>query len=178
MHGGQSGNTTPAWSTWGQESKEADASAGNVQGHDADAPIAAPSRIPDAHLRLVPEYSPDMNDHVMIHDPTMFTVWAHVDPEHLLRAAEHLATGRPMTVPQCYQLARQAAREVRRVDLWINVWYSDALDLVNDLPLGFVAGTAVIAHEGIDPAVSDFCRTHGCFHHGPCGVCDGAHLPL
>lgn len=83
-----------------------------------------------------------------------------------------------MTVPQCYQLARQAAREVRRVDLWINVWYSDALDLVNDLPLGFVAGTAVIAHEGIDPAVSDFCRTHGCFHHGPCGVCDGAHLPL
>lgn len=119
-----------------------------------------------------------MNDHFTLYDPAMFTVWAHVDPEHLLRAAEHLATGRPMTVPQCYQVAKQAAREMRRVDLWINVWYLDALDLVNDLPLGFVAGSAIIAHEGIDPEESDFCQTHGCFHRGPCGVCEGAYLPL
>lgn len=119
-----------------------------------------------------------MNDHNILHDPAMFAIWAHVDPSKLLRAAEHLASVSTLSVPQAYQIAKQAAAEQKRTIVWEFVWYSETARLAVNLPAGFIATSAVITQDSVDPDTSAFCQAHGCFYFRKCGVCSNDHLPL
>ncbi|WP_151637645.1 hypothetical protein [Noviherbaspirillum aerium] len=117
-----------------------------------------------------------MTNAPILHDPTLFSVWAEVDPKNLRDAAQHLGDVMPLPLPQIYQLVKQAASQGRKVQLTSTRPYRDALKLTGELPNGFIEGTAVVAEETADPIVSAWCVKHHCYFSHGCSVCEGDYL--
>ncbi len=113
---------------------------------------------------------------IFLDDPALFSVWADVDADHLVRAAMQLATEVPLTVAQLYQIVKQASSENRKVEVWTMRRYRDAHQLASSLPIGFVIGTAVVVEDIANPHASAYCYKHSCYFGYRCRVCQGDYL--
>jgi hypothetical protein len=112
----------------------------------------------------------------VLDDPMLFSVWAKVESNHLRQAAEHLATEAPLSLAQFYQVVKKASTENCKVRVWSARRFSEASELANTLPAGFVVGSGAVAEDITNPNSSAYCSEHACYYGRNCSVCQGDYL--
>lgn len=79
----------------------------------------------------------------IVHDPTLFVVWARIHPGRLRQAAEHLVkVSGALSIHQFHQLAKRMSAENRPIEVCSKLSYLQAHEKANSLPEGFVVGSA------------------------------------